>query len=509
MLPIAFRTHQEHDVFTLLRPALYGGSTRILFEASVGYGKSKVIAFLAWSWSKAGKRVWVLSNRSAVVGQLAGATSSMPNVIAMTVQAADRRRPQLAAEPADLILIDEAHMGGAAPQYSRVMDCAPNARVIAFTGTPTPQLFDVFPTHIKGHGAKWLTENGWLAPLLYHTPNKLDLRKIAIKKGEYDEAAVMALLEERRIYGHAIDSYRTYGQGVPTLGFCVNVKHAEATAEEFRKAGHPCDVLVGADSEREVERKIQALTDGGLVFSVDKVSAGFDLPDLRVILSLRPTASEQLWVQQLGRVARAADGKTHGMVCDHVGNARRLGSLTEERDWRHLEETQAARLTEDGDRLSMRTCDACLATFESGPTCCPCCGASLARDTRIPRAESVRLAAVKAEELDRERAAAKEAKAAAKAERERLEAEKRATAQTEKEAKARAKAEEDARKKVFRRMGGGYKQRRARLVHQGGLSWSQAHHIALDQLRKRLDEALRFGDTEMEAAVRSELEPHL
>lgn len=402
---MGLRVYQEEDL-DKIRQAMRSGAWHILFEASVGYGKSLLIITLAAAYSNAGRSVWVLSNRSAVINQLRNRALGLSNVQVLTVQAADRRRAILASDPAALILIDEAHMGGAAPQYRRVMDCAPNARVIAFTGTPTPELFDVFPCHIQGRGASWLTANGFLSPLRYHRPARLDLSRIAIKNGDYDEAAVVQLLEERRTYGDAIDAFREYGIGVPSISFCVNVKHANKTADRFRDAGHPCEVLVGEDSEKEVAWKLDYIADGGHLLSVDKISAGFDLPDVRFISSQRPTQSEPLWVQQLGRAARANEGKPFAWVADHACNSYRLGSLTEERNWRNLKETQAARLTADGDSLSIRTCDACLATFEAGPACCPFCGEALAKEKRMPMSQKLRMEEVAAAEIDKQRQAA-------------------------------------------------------------------------------------------------------
>lgn len=437
---------------------------RVLFEASVGYGKSVVIEHLAAAYSAAGKIVWVFSNRSAVVDQLAKRAAHLPGVSVMTVQAADRRRDALATKPADLVLVDEVHMGGSAAQYARVLDAAPGARVVAFTGTPRPETFETFPCHVQGRGARWLTDQGFLSPLRYVCPDPLDLSRIATRRGEYDEGQVMELLQERRLYASALETYRTHGQGVPTLGFCVNVKHATDTAEEFRKAGHRCEVLTGKDRPEPVVEKIARLAGGGLLFSVDKVSAGFDLPDLRVLMSLRPTKSEQLWVQQLGRAARAADGKTHGIVLDHVGNTLRLGTLTEERDWRMSDEKKAQRTTEAGESLAVRQCQECMAAFESGPSCCPYCGASLAKDTRIPRSESVRLRQMEEEEIEAQRQAAKEER---------------------------------------KRMGQTIPQLRAWLPSKGP---GGAHRQAVQVMRSRLDKALRDGDAALEAFCRDQLD---
>lgn len=456
------RQYQEEDV-SALRQAMRGGAKRCNFESSVGSGKSVVIEYLAREYSNAGKRILVLSNRSAVVDQLDGRAGHLPGVSVMTVQAADRRREELSASPVDLILIDESHMGGSAAQYARVIATSPCSHVVAFTGTPKPETFETFPCHVKGRSARWLTDNGFLAPLRYIAPSKLDLSRIAVRRGEYDEVQVLEELERRRIYADAVESYRTHGIGVPTLAFCVNVKHAQDTAAQFRQAGHACEVLTGKDGDEDVKRKIAALRDGGLVFSVDKVSAGFDLPDLRVLLSLRPTKSEQLWVQQLGRAARAAPGKTHGLVLDHVGNTLRLGTLTEERDWRAVGDRKPKTTSADGEKMSVRQCDGCLAVFEAGPAACPFCGAVLAKETRITTAEQVRLKEIEAAEIEAARRAAA-----------------------------------DRRK----RLGQTIPQLRAWLPARGP---GAAHRQAVNVMRGRLDKALRTGDAELESFCRDQL----
>lgn len=468
------REHQQHDTNTLrdaIREILPEPIKRILFEASVGYGKAVIIQFLTGAYSQAGKRVLILSNRSAVTEQLDSRAGQMPGVKVMTVQAADsreKRKQEISKFKPHLILIDEVHMGGAATQYGRVMDAAPDALCIGFTGTPRAKTFEVFPVHVKGKSARWLTEKGYLAPLRYIAPNPFDVKGVKIKGGDYDEQSLIEALERQKIYSNAIKSYRTYAAGGPCLAFCVNVKHAEETATQFRESGIPCEVLTGKDNEKETERKVKFLKDGGLLFSVDKVSAGFDLPDLPVILILRATKSVQMWIQILGRVARAADGKTHGLVIDHVGNTLQLGTLTQDRDWRDEEQKpDPAQVTEDGEILTIRTCENCMSVFEAGPKECPACGVSLAKDTRISKAENARLI-----ELDKE---------------------------------ALRKIEE-RQKAVRKKMGGGYKQKKGFQVHKLGKTWQEAHHIAIKQLERKLEDACRFGDVELEAAVREELE---
>jgi superfamily II DNA or RNA helicase len=407
MVPTPFR-HQAHDL-GLLRQAIRSDALRILFEASCGYGKSIVILIIAMGYALAGKRVLVLANRTAVVDQLANRAAGTENITVMTVQSADSRHKYGTLPIFDVILADEIHMGGAGAQYGRVFDASPDALIIGFTGTPTPDLFDVLKVHVEGHGAKWLTDHGFLAPLKYHCPETVDFSKIRTRNGEFDPTELIEVIERSEICGDAIESYREGCIGRPTLLFTVNTKHAEMVRDEFSAAGHHAEILTGKDKRSEVERKIAHIKAGGLLIAIDKVSAGFDLPELHAIISLRPTKSAQLWVQQLGRAARAADGKDFGHVYDHAGNTLRCGTLTEIRNWRERGDVSDDRKTENGERLDHRTCRCCHLAYEaSAGNECPFCGNDNGADLRISKRESIRLREQRAEEIEAARAAAAE-----------------------------------------------------------------------------------------------------
>lgn len=384
-----------------LRCLVRADERRILFEASVGFGKSIIIERVAHGYAGAGHPVLVLSNRTAVVDQLRARAAGNHLITASTVQGIVRRLDRIPAPRA--ILVDEIHMGGAAAQYRQVYNACPDAILIGFTGTPTPDLYELLPAVVTGESAAALTEAGWLAPLRYRVPQRLDLSRIPLVGGDYDQDQLREELERRAICGDAIQSYRDLCAGRPALLFAINVKHAQSIAEEFRAAGIASEVLTGTDKADEVARKLSWLRAGGLVIAVDKVSAGFDLPDLAAILSLRPTKSAQLWVQQLGRVARAAPGKAAGLVLDHADNTLRLGTLTEERDWRAADRVSPERQTDDGERLSVRRCPSCLFVFEAGPTACPACGADCGKDLRISKKEAIELRERAAAEIEEER----------------------------------------------------------------------------------------------------------
>src|SRR4029077_9899150 len=65
----------------------------------------------------------------------------------------------------------------------------------------------------------------------------------------------------------------------------------------------------------------------------DLISEGFDVPDIEVGISLRPTHSLGLWFQQVGRCLRRSPGKEHALILDHAGNSVRHGLPTDDIEW--------------------------------------------------------------------------------------------------------------------------------------------------------------------------------
>ena len=117
-----------------------------------------------------------------------------------------------------------------------------------------------------------------------------------------------------------------------------------------------------------------------VLVTVDVVSEGFDCPGAAVAILLRPTQSEGLYLQQIGRVLRPAQGKTAAIILDHVGNVHRHGFPDDHRNW-----TLADRERRAGSAgpppPSVRTCSECFAAFKPEPIC-PCCGAACAAPDR-------------------------------------------------------------------------------------------------------------------------------
>src|SRR5690606_34791665 len=94
--------------------------------------------------------------------------------------------------------------------------------------------------------------------------------------------------------------------------------------EKFILAGLKADYLTSenAKGNRDQAKKRLQNKEINFLFVVDIFNEGVDVPELDTVLFLRPTESLTIFLQQLGRGLRLADGKDYLTVLDFVGQVR-------------------------------------------------------------------------------------------------------------------------------------------------------------------------------------------
>lgn len=235
----------------------------------------------------------------------------------------------------DVIIIDEFHHATALT-YRRLIDHFEPRVLLGLTATPErmdgADVREYFDGRIAAEYRLFeALEHRQLSPFHYYAvPDATDLSKIGWRSGRYDTAnleryylqhrgrTALVLRELDRHIGPAVAEMRS-------LAFCVSVAHAEFMAKEFSAAGVRAAAVHGqvAPSVRESlirdlrEKRLQVIT------CVDVFNEGVDIPEVDVLLFLRPTESATVFTQQLGRGLRRSDGKEHTTVLDFVGRAHR------------------------------------------------------------------------------------------------------------------------------------------------------------------------------------------
>jgi len=140
---------------------------------------------------------------------------------------------------------------------------------------------------------------------------------------------LVRLVDTERI-DHVLRAIEIYGQvGVARRGliFCSRNDEAKELSLELNRRSLRgkrlrTASLSGEDSIDERERLVELLEAGELdyILTVDIFNEGVDIPTVNQIIMLRQTQSSIVFVQQLGRGLRKAEGKEYLVVIDFIGN---------------------------------------------------------------------------------------------------------------------------------------------------------------------------------------------
>ncbi|MAB50546.1 MULTISPECIES: DEAD/DEAH box helicase [unclassified Marinobacter] len=232
----------------------------------------------------------------------------------------------------DYIVIDEVHHI-AASSYRAVLGHFSPEILMGLTATPERHDGGDILSDFGGVIAAELRlpeaiNRRHLCPFQYFgIDDDTDLRTIPWNRGRYDvvqltnlythnQNRVEKILRSLREIATDIDSMKA-------LAFCVSRAHANFMVSQFLLKGIKADVLT-SDNAHERHQKQQALRSGQIhvLCVVDIFNEGIDIPEVDTLLFLRPTESLTIFLQQLGRGLRLADGKECCTVLDFVGNSR-------------------------------------------------------------------------------------------------------------------------------------------------------------------------------------------
>jgi superfamily II DNA or RNA helicase len=119
-----------------------------------------------------------------------------------------------------------------------------------------------------------------------------------------------------------------------TVGFCMNIAHANRMAEVFNKAGISA-AAIHARSKRypitpeQRSKKIDDFEKGKIqvLFVKSLFDEGVDIPSIEAILVLRRTKSPVKQIQQLGRGLRLWPKKKNVIILDFMGNLKNLNAI--------------------------------------------------------------------------------------------------------------------------------------------------------------------------------------
>lgn len=375
-----------------LRNAYRSGSRAPLLCLPTGGGKTVIFTAIAEAAARKGSNVLILVHRRELLRQAsnklravglphssiaAGLPITSDQVQVASVQTLVRRLSGFNWQP-HLIIIDEAHHA-VAGSWGKILDHWPNAHRLGVSATPCRLdgrgLGNAFDDLVLGPAVADLTQSGYLANArIYAPPVVADLRSLHTRAGDYATDETADAMNRPTVTGDAVAHYQRLASGQPAIAFCCNTKHASAVAAEFRAAGIQAETLLGTNKPEERDKLVADLGLGALqvLVTVDVVSEGFDCPGASVAILLRPTKSESLYLQQVGRVLRPKPDGSKALILDHVGNVKNHGFPDDPRPWSLADGLRRAR--GGAAAPAVRTCPSCYAAFKPQPVC-PVCGA--------------------------------------------------------------------------------------------------------------------------------------
>ncbi len=344
-----------------LKKILDAGESRALLISATGTGKTYASAFamrelgfkrvlflvhrgqLAVQTMKSYKNVMSTNVTMGLVG--AGNSEYDKDYVFATVQtlSRDEHLNQYDESAFDCIVVDEAHHVPA-ETFQKIINHFKPKLLLGMTATP-----DKRDDNIEGHNVyenfnhqiayeirlQQAMEDNLLCPFHY-----FGITDLAVIDDDDKHLDFSMLCSDERIK-HIIKQANYYGYSgdrVKGLIFCRNIKESEELSKKFNEIVNPDTgrtyrtiALNGKALDKERQDAFERLamnedepgeSDDALdyIFSVEILNEGVDIVEVNQVIMLRPTQSPIVFIQQLGRGLRKAEGKEYVVIIDFIGN---------------------------------------------------------------------------------------------------------------------------------------------------------------------------------------------
>ena len=347
---------------TNLKKIIAAGEERALLVSATGTGKTYASAFamrelgfkkvlflvhrgqLAKQTKKSYEKVFEKSVSMGIVG--AGYYEYDADYVFATVQTLNRDEHllQYARDTFDCIILDEAHHVPA-DTYQKIMKHFTPKLWLGMTATPDKRddniegrnVYELFNYQLAYEiRLQQAMEEKLLCPFHY-----FGITDLAILGDNEEASRDFSMLTSDERVKHIItqaDYYGYSGDKVKGLIFCSSIKETEELSTKFNQIINPSTgqkfrtiALNGSASEQERQNAFERLAMNeeaattnnnplDYIFSVEILNEGVDIVEVNQVIMLRPTQSPIVFIQQLGRGLRKANGKEYVVILDFIGN---------------------------------------------------------------------------------------------------------------------------------------------------------------------------------------------
>lgn len=261
-----------------------------LLQSPTGSGKTHVAKEIVDRAVARGSRVLFLAPRRELIYQcceklqsagirfgiiMAGENRNAEHLVQVaSIPTLIKRRAKEGLPPADLVIVDEAHIGvgGEAQKLIESFPC----RRIGLTATPSRAdgrgLGVLYDDLVLGPTVSELTRLGFLVPVRYYAPSKPDLSGVKVTAGDYNQQQLGDVMNKPTLVGDVVTNWARIAPTRRTLVFSVTVAHSMALRDEFLGIGVKAEHLDGEtphDERAAIIKRFRAGTTQVLVNCFD------------------------------------------------------------------------------------------------------------------------------------------------------------------------------------------------------------------------------------------------
>ena len=359
----------------------------VMLQMPTGTGKTRLFVSIVkdlHNWGRDNKqaiKILILAHRAELIDQISsnlGVKYGLAHGVIMasnmerrelpiqvgSVQTLNRRLQSWSNKEFDVIIVDEAHHIKA-DSYRKIIEEFPLAKVLGVTATPYrlngAGFKEEFENLILSDSVSKFIKNNYLSEYEYFsikasstTQCKIDnITKFAFD-GDYDERALIDILDKDHVRAGVVKTYLKYANSKKGLVYTINKEHNRHICGQFIENGISARTIDSDTKKEDREKIIHAfkMGDFDVLCNVNIFSEGFDCPDIEFVQLARPTKSLSMYLQQVGRGLRTSDDKEKVIFLDNVGLYKRFGLPSARRHWRkHFEgsEVTDAELSNSGE----------------------------------------------------------------------------------------------------------------------------------------------------------------
>ncbi len=325
------------------------GYTDVLGVAATGLGKTAIFLGLLHQAIN-GSRALILAHRKELISQpvdrmlsyypdwygrigivMADQDEPGRSITVATVQtlsSSPRRLERILSHgQIDYLITDECHHLLFHNTYGQVLnrlrEANPQMRHLGVTATPIRAdgdgLGGIYQKESFHYPIGWAIRNGYLVNIRWLAIEAaISLDGVKTVHGDFQRSTLGRVYETPELLGLVVESYQQYAFERQAIAFTVTVDGAYRLEKAFKAAGVSAAAADGTTDKKERAHILDAFNRGDVqvLCNVGLFTEGLDVPQASCILMARPTRSDTLYVQCIGRALRLFPGKDDALILD-------------------------------------------------------------------------------------------------------------------------------------------------------------------------------------------------